>query len=60
MNHFFKGAVVIAAVAIVNIIVNLACNMNGVDLDSTTTGTISAVCAMLIYHGWTKDENKKE
>lgn len=56
MNHFFKGVIVIAAVMIVNMVLHIICNRNGVDLNSTVTGTVSAVSAMLIYHGWIRNE----
>lgn len=60
MTHVLKGAAVVAAVMIVNMIVHVICNMNGVDLDSTVTGTVSAVSAMLIYNGWIKNEKNKD
>lgn len=61
MNHFLKGAVVMVGVIIVNMIINIVCNMNGIDLNSAIQGTMSAVCAMFIYNGWIKNEkNEKE
>lgn len=56
MKNLLKGAAVMAAVMIANLIVSIVCNMNGIDLNPTATGTISAVSAMLIYHGLTKNE----
>ena len=64
MKHFFKGTVVVVGVTIVmmilNIIINIVCNKNGIDLDpsvmsvmSTFIGTCSG---MAIYDKWSKDE----
>lgn len=58
MNHVLKGAAVMVGVIIVNMIINIICNMNGVELNSTIMGTTSAVCAMFIYDGWIKNEKK--
>ncbi len=49
-----------AGVMIVNLILNIICNMNGVDLNSTVMGTTSAVCAMFIYNGLIKNEKNNE
>lgn len=54
MQNFLKGTAVMVIVMIVLIAVNVACNLNGIDLDAPTTGTVSAVSAMLIYEGLTK------
>lgn len=59
MKHILKGAAVIAAVMIVSLTVNTICNINGVDLNSTVTGTVFAVSAMLLYSGWIKSEKKR-
>jgi len=56
MKNLLKGAAVMAAVMIANLIVSIVCNMNGIELNSTVTGTVSAVSAILIYHGLTKNE----
>ena len=45
MKHLLKGAAVAAVVLIVLM---------------TATGTISAVCAMLFYHGLIKNEKNKD
>lgn len=60
MNHFLKGAVVMVGVIIVNMIINIVCNVNGIDLNSTIQGTMSAVCAMFIYNGWIKNEKNEK
>lgn len=56
MKHLLKGAAVMVGVIIVNMIINIICNMNGVDLNSTVQSTMSAVCAMLIYQGLIRNE----
>ncbi len=56
MKNLLKGAAVMAAVMIANLIISIVCNMNGIELNSTVTGTVSAVSAILIYHGLTKNE----
>lgn len=60
MKHFLKGAAVMAVVIIVNMIINIVCNMNGVDLNSTVMSTTSAVGAVLVYNAWIKGENDKD
>lgn len=60
MKHILKGAAIMAVVIIVNMIINIIGNMNGVDLNSTATATVSAVCAMFIYDGWIRNEKNKE
>ena len=55
MKNLLKGAAVMAAVMIANLIISIVCNMNGIELNSTVTGTVSAVSAMLIYRGLTKN-----
>lgn len=54
MEHFIKGIAVLAGILIVNLIINVVCHMNGIDINSTMQSTVSAVCALLIYHGWIK------
>lgn len=53
MNHLLKGAGVTAVILIVLMIINVFCNMHNINLDSTVTGTMSAVFAMLLYSGLT-------
>lgn len=60
MKHLLKGAAVAAVVLIALIIINMFCNMHDIHLDQTATGTISAVCAMLFYHGLIKNERNKD
>ncbi|GFI38221.1 hypothetical protein AALA13_07565 [Lachnospiraceae bacterium 50-23] len=58
MKDFLKGAAVAITILIVLIIINMFCNMRGIDLDPTSTGGVTAVCAMLIYRGLIKNEKK--
>lgn len=59
-KHLIKGIAVMVGVIIVNMIINIVCNMNGIDLNSTVAGTMSAVCALLIYNGLIKNEQNKD
>ena len=59
-KHLLKGVAVMVGVIVVNMIINIVCNMNGIDLNSTVVGTMSAVCAMLIYNGLIKNEQNKD
>lgn len=64
MKRFFKGAVVVAGVMIVllviNIFINIICNKNGVELNSTvvnmTLTFIAVLSGISIYDRWIKDE----
>ena len=60
MKHFLKGAAVLVIIIIVLMVINVICNMNGIDLDSVSTGTVAAVGAMLIYDGLLKREKNKD
>lgn len=59
MKNFLKGVAVAAIVLIVNLILNIICNKQGINLDSTATGTVSAISALLIYRGLTRKEKTK-
>lgn len=54
MKNLLNGAAVAAVVLVVLIVINVFCNMHDIHLDQTATGTVSAVCAMLFYHGLTR------
>lgn len=64
MKRFFKGAVVVAGVTIIiliiNIIINIICNKNGIDLNSTvqsmTSTFIGTFSAIAIYNKWIEAE----
>ena len=58
MKHLLKGAAVAAVVLIALMVINIFCNRNDIHLDQTSTGTVSAVCAMLFYHGLIRNEKK--
>lgn len=60
MKYFLKGAAVVVTVTIVSMAIHVFCNMHGIDLDSTATGAVTAVCALLFYHGLIKNEKDKE
>lgn len=60
MKHLLKGAAVAAVVLVALMVINMFCNTNDIHLDQTATGTISAVCAMLFYHGLIKNEKSKD
>ena len=60
MKHLLKGAAVAAVVLVALMIINMFCNMYDIHLDQTATGTISAVCAMLFYHGLIRKEKSKD
>ncbi len=60
MKHFLKGAAVLVIIIIVLMVINVICNMNGIDLDSVSTGTVAVVGAMLIYDGLLKREKNKD
>ena len=59
MKRFIKGAVVVVAIWIVLVVINVICNMNGHELDSVPSGTMAAVCAMLLDRGLARNEKNK-
>lgn len=56
MKNLLTGAAIVAAIMIILIAVNVVCNRNGIELDTTGVGVASAIGAMLIYQGMTKKE----
>lgn len=68
MKHFFKGAVVVVGVTIVmmmiSIIIDIICNKNGIDLNSTAMTTLSTFIgvfsAISIYNRWILDAKNKD
>lgn len=60
MKHFLKGAAALGIVMIANIVINVICNMNGVELNSTSTTIGSMICAMSIYHALIKNEKDND
>ena len=59
-KHLLKGIAVMVGVIIVNMIINIVCNINGIDLNSTAQSAMSAICAVLIYNGLIKNEKNKD
>lgn len=60
MKNLLKGTAVTAVILIVLMAINVFCNMHDIHLDSVVTGTVSAVCAMLLYCGLIRNEKNKE
>ena len=60
MRYFLKGAIAIAAVTIANMIINIICNMNGIELNSIMKTFVSRFCALLLYHGLIRNEKNKD
>ncbi len=60
MKNLLKGVAVMVVIIIVLMVIHVLCNMNGIELDPVPTGTVSAVGAMLIYQGLTKNEENKD
>lgn len=56
MNHFLKGIIVMVGIIIVNMIINIICNINGIDLNATGMSTVSSICAIFIYDRWIRNE----
>lgn len=59
MKNLLKGAAAVVIIMIGNIVVNVLCNMWGIELNSTVQALVSAFCAILIYQGLTRNENKE-
>ena len=60
MKHLLKGVAVAVVVLVALMVINMFCNMHDIHLDQTATGTTSAVCAMLFYHGLIRNEKNKD
>ena len=64
MKHFVKGTIVVAGVMIVllvvNIIINIVCNKNGIELNSTAMNMvftfIGVFSGISIYDRWIQNE----
>lgn len=59
MKNLLKGVAITVVVLIVLMVINVFCNMHDINLDPIKTGPISAVCAMFIYNGLTKNDKNK-
>lgn len=60
MKHFLKGVVIVVGVMIVDIFINIICNINGIDLNSTANTFAAVGCAMYLYYAWTRNEKNKD
>ena len=64
MKHFFKGAIAVAIVMVILIIIHIFFNMKGIDLNRYINNIVETMLAssfaMLIYQILIKNENKKE
>lgn len=58
MKNLLKGAAITVVLTIILMAIHVFCNMHGIDLNPIMTGPTSAVCAMFIYNGLTKNEKK--
>ena len=60
MKNLLKGAAITVIVLVVSMVIQIFCNVKGIQIDLTISGPTSAVCAMLVYHGLTKNEKNKD
>ncbi len=64
MKHFFKGAIAVAIVMVILIIIHIFFNMKGIDLNRYINNIVETMLASsfatLIYQILIKNENKKE
>ncbi len=58
-KNLLKAVVVAVGVMIVDIVINVICNINGVDLNSISNTFVAVMFAMLFYSAWSRD-NKNE
>lgn len=58
-KNLLKAVVVVVGVMIVDIVINVICNINGVDLNSISNTFVAVMFAMLFYSAWSRD-NKNE
>lgn len=56
MKHFLKAVIVMAGIIMIDMIINIICNLNGVDLNATAMSVVSAISATFIYDGWIRNE----
>ena len=50
MKRFLKAAAALVIIMIIDIIIHVICNLNGVELNSFVTTFAAALCAILLYH----------
>lgn len=56
MKQILKGVAVTAIVLIIVIVINIICNVKGINMDSISNGAVVAACTVLIYRGVTRKE----
>lgn len=49
-KNLLKAVVVVVGVMIVDIVINVICNINGVDLNSISNTFVAVMFAMLLYN----------
>lgn len=54
MRNFITGIITTVVVVGIVMVINIICNRNGLQLDTTVTSTCAAVGAMLVYSGLKK------
>lgn len=59
-NNFFKGAAVLVGIMIIDMIINIICNINGIELNSMANTFVTVFCAVTIYDRWTRNEKNEE
>lgn len=60
MKYFLKAAASVAIILVVSLVIHILCNMYGISLNTTVTGTVSAICAVAIYHGLTRNDSERK
>ena len=60
MTHFLKGAAAVAIVLMISLGIHVFCNMQGIGLNTTVTATVSAMCAVAVYHVLISNEHKND
>ncbi len=60
MKHFLKGAAAFLITMAGNIIINVICNMQGIDLNSTAQTMGTVFVALAIYHALIRNETGKD
>lgn len=58
MKHFLKGAAAVVITMALSIGINVLCNMQGIDLNSTAMTFAFTLCGICIYHVLIRNETK--
>ncbi len=59
MKHILKGAAVLTGLIVITMIINIVCNMNGIELNQPVISIASSFCGVLIYNAWIRNEEKE-